>query len=101
MPETSIKSQNLDMHFYDPLNSYGECVIKLECFEIDTRIINVKQFLLDRTSFFFNYKKIKFFSGSKCYLCGGMVEWLTHWTSNLRIASHMGSNLIRDKPLFP
>ena len=35
------------------------------------------------------------------YECGGMVEWLTCLTSNLRIASRMGSNPVRDKPLFP
>ena len=32
---------------------------------------------------------------------GGVVELLTRRTSNLRIASHMGSNPVRDKPLFP
>ena len=36
-----------------------------------------------------------------CPLSGGMVEWFTCWTSNLRTASCMGSNLVRDKPLFP
>ena len=34
-------------------------------------------------------------------LCSGVVEWLARQTSNLRIASHMGSNPVRDKPLFP
>ena len=29
-----------------------------------------------------------------------MVEWLMRQTSNLRIASRMGSNPVRDKPLF-
>ena len=32
---------------------------------------------------------------------GDVVEWLTCQTSNLRIASRMGSNPVRDKPLFP
>ena len=32
---------------------------------------------------------------------GGVVEWLTRRTSNLRISSRMGSNPVRDKPLFP
>ena len=32
---------------------------------------------------------------------GDMVEWLKRRTSNLRIASRMGSNSVRDKPLFP
>ena len=32
---------------------------------------------------------------------GDVVEWLTHWTNDLRIASHMGSNPVRDKWLFP
>ena len=31
----------------------------------------------------------------------GMVTWLTHLTSNLRIVSGMGSNPVRDKSLFP
>ena len=31
----------------------------------------------------------------------GVVNWLASRTSNLRIASRMGSNLVRDKPLFP
>ena len=29
-----------------------------------------------------------------------VVKWLKHQTSNLRIASRMGSNPVRDKPLF-
>ena len=29
------------------------------------------------------------------------VDWLMHQTSNLRIARHMGSNPVKDKPLFP
>ena len=32
---------------------------------------------------------------------GGMVEWLTHWTSNVRITSHMSLNPISSEPLFP
>ena len=32
---------------------------------------------------------------------GGMVEWLIHRSINLRIASHMGSNPVKDKLLFP
>ena len=34
-------------------------------------------------------------------ISGGVVEWLTRVTSNLRIASHMGSNPVRSKLLFP
>ena len=34
-------------------------------------------------------------------LSGGVVEWLKHQTSNLGIASHKFSNLVRDKHLFP
>ena len=34
-------------------------------------------------------------------LSDGVVEWLKRRTSNLRIASFMGSNPVRDKPLFP
>ena len=34
-------------------------------------------------------------------LDGDVVEWLTRRINNLRIASHMGSNPVRDKPLFP
>ena len=32
---------------------------------------------------------------------GGVVVRLTRRTSNLTIASRMGSNPVRDKPLFP
>ena len=32
---------------------------------------------------------------------GGVVERLTRQTRNLRIASRMGSNPVRDKSLFP
>ena len=32
---------------------------------------------------------------------GGVVEWVTRQTSNLRITSRMGSNPVRGKPLFP
>ena len=32
---------------------------------------------------------------------GGMVEWLMRLSSNLSIASHIGLNPVRDKPLFP
>ena len=32
---------------------------------------------------------------------GGLVEWLMCRTINLRIASRMGSNPVRGKPLFP
>jgi hypothetical protein len=32
---------------------------------------------------------------------GGVVEWLTRRTSNLRIADRVGSNHVRGKPLFP
>ena len=35
------------------------------------------------------------------HIGGGVVEWITRRTSNLRIASRMGSNPVRDKPLFP
>ena len=34
-------------------------------------------------------------------LCGGVVEWLTYRTSNLRTASRIGSNPVKDKVLFP
>ena len=34
-------------------------------------------------------------------MSGGVIEWLTRRTSNLRIASRMGSNPVMDKPLFP
>ena len=30
-----------------------------------------------------------------------LVEWLTCLTGNLRIVSRIGSNPVRDKPLFP
>ena len=33
-------------------------------------------------------------------LINNIIEWLTLWTSDLRIASCMGSNPVRDKPLF-
>ena len=33
-------------------------------------------------------------------LCSGVVDWLTRRISNLRIASRMGSNPVRDKLLF-
>ena len=32
---------------------------------------------------------------------GGVVEWLTRRTSNLRISGCIDSNPVRDKPLFP
>ena len=32
---------------------------------------------------------------------GGVVKWLTHQISNLRIAGCMGSNPVRGKVLFP
>ena len=32
--------------------------------------------------------------------CAGMAEWLMHQTSNLRIASRMGSIPVRGKSLF-
>ena len=34
------------------------------------------------------------------FIGGGEAEWSTCQTSNLRIASRMGSNPISDKPLF-
>ena len=34
-------------------------------------------------------------------ISGDVVEWLTRRTKNLRIASRMGSDPVRDKPLFP
>ena len=45
------------------------------------------------------------FSSSSCSnhlnYCYGMVKWLMRRTSNLRIASRMGPNPVRDKSLFP
>jgi hypothetical protein len=32
--------------------------------------------------------------------CDGMAEWCTCQTNNIVIARHMGSNPVRDKPLF-
>ena len=32
--------------------------------------------------------------------CGVVVEWLTRRTSNLSIASRIGSNPVRDKPFI-
>ena len=34
-------------------------------------------------------------------LTGGVVKWLTGWTSNLRITSNIGSNPVKGKLLFP
>jgi hypothetical protein len=34
-------------------------------------------------------------------MSGGMAEWLLCFISNLRIADSVGSNPVRDKPLFP
>ena len=33
-------------------------------------------------------------------IIGGVVKWLKRRISNLRIASYMSSNPVRDKPLF-
>ena len=40
-------------------------------------------------------------NGTQTYPIGGMVEWLTHQTSNLWIASRMGSNPVKGQALFP
>ena len=37
----------------------------------------------------------------KINISDGVVEWLTHQTSNIRITSRMGSYPVRGKPLFP
>ena len=42
------------------------------------------------------------YRSSLLLLVGGrVVKWLTHWTSNLRINSYIGSNPVSGKPLFP
>ena len=47
------------------------------------------------------YEAIGTAARDNTHYSGGVVEWLTRRTSNLRIASRMGSNPVKDKPLFP
>ena len=56
-------------------------------------------FLIERS--ISNFGDIRLRIWSSPVASGGMVEWLTCQTSNLRIASRMGSNRVREKPLFP